>query len=323
MPDISPEPPVTFTNAYRGAASGARYEQWREEICRGVCNMDIDPGDGELLDMRVRIANLAPALIATAAGSPAKIGRSPQDLGDGEDAFTFVCHARRPMPFLHGDRVLEIDRSSFMLGELAQSSKGVLREEFTAIVIDRKTLLGVSPRAENLLYRPQHINQELSDTIGRYAAMASETAPHIDAHGRVLMGQHLVDLVSLALGMRPDDAELARHRGQSQARLALMKADILASLDRPDLSIEMIAYRYGLGARQAQRLFEEDGTTFTAFLLERRLLLARKLLMDPKNRLRKVIDIAHSAGFSDLSYFNRAFRRRFGMTPSEARQGES
>lgn len=34
----------------------------------------------------------------------------------------------------------------------------------------------------------------------------------------------------------------------------------------------------------------------------------------------KVTALASEAGFGDLSYFNRTFRRRFAMTPSEARK---
>jgi len=35
---------------------------------------------------------------------------------------------------------------------------------------------------------------------------------------------------------------------------------------------------------------------------------------------RPIALIAFDAGFADLSTFNRAFRRRFGMTPSEMRR---
>ena len=34
---------------------------------------------------------------------------------------------------------------------------------------------------------------------------------------------------------------------------------------------------------------------------------------------RRISDIAFDCGFNDLSYFNRAFRKRFGATPSELR----
>jgi AraC-like DNA-binding protein len=99
-----------------------------------------------------------------------------------------------------------------------------------------------------------------------------------------------------------------------------MRADVMAALGRNDLCLSEIATSSGLSPRQAQRLFEQAGTTFTEFVLEQRLLLARKLLGDPRARARKISDIAHSAGFSDLSYFNRAFRKRFGATPSELRE---
>jgi len=214
-----------------------------------------------------------------------------------------------------------IEPSNMLLGELTDASGAVLGNcrKFSTLVIDRKTLLKSSPKAEALLFKPLRVIDGLRAMIERYAALAVEAAPHAGPHGRLLMGQHLVDLVTLALGSRADDGQSARQRGLAQARLALMKADIAAELTHGDLGIQTLARRYGLSARQAQRLFEQDGTTFTDFLLEQRLLLARRMLADPANAWRKINDIAYSAGFADVSYFNRAFRRRFGGTPSDFR----
>jgi AraC-like DNA-binding protein len=43
------------------------------------------------------------------------------------------------------------------------------------------------------------------------------------------------------------------------------------------------------------------------------------MLRDLRHADRTISTIAFNVGFNDLSYFNRTFRRRFGMTPSEAR----
>ena len=52
-------------------------------------------------------------------------------------------------------------------------------------------------------------------------------------------------------------------------------------------------------------------------LTELRLRKAAQLLAHSGER--RISDIALDCGFNDLSYFNRCFRRRFGLTPSSAR----
>ena len=43
------------------------------------------------------------------------------------------------------------------------------------------------------------------------------------------------------------------------------------------------------------------------------------MLIDPRYADRGISAVAYEAGFGDLSYFNRTFRRRYGATPSDVR----
>ena len=131
----------------------------------------------------------------------------------------------------------------------------------------------------------------------------------------------MIDLTGLLLGAAADCAEFATKRGHSDSRFDLIKSNVLKNLHRQDLTIDLVARAHGLSPRQAQRFFAYSGTTFTEFVLTQRLSLAHRLLNEPLFRHRKITDIAYSAGFGDLSYFNREFRRRFGDTPSVIRRG--
>jgi AraC-like DNA-binding protein len=51
-----------------------------------------------------------------------------------------------------------------------------------------------------------------------------------------------------------------------------------------------------------------------------RLARAHRLLTDPRYRDRNISAVGYEAGFGDLSYFNRTFRHRYGMTPSDVRE---
>jgi transcriptional regulator GlxA family with amidase domain len=52
---------------------------------------------------------------------------------------------------------------------------------------------------------------------------------------------------------------------------------------------------------------------------ERPLQKALGILQSSQQDALKIGDIAHAAGFSEISHFNRCFRRRFGTTPTAAR----
>lgn len=118
------------------------------------------------------------------------------------------------------------------------------------------------------------------------------------------------------------DGDLVVHigrRGLAVARLIAIKADIDMNLIHGDVSLSAVAARHGLSFRSVQRLFERETLTFTGFVLGRRLAYAYWLLVGTKTDDRTICDAAFGAGFNDLSYFNRTFRRRYGVTPSEVR----
>lgn len=132
---------------------------------------------------------------------------------------------------------------------------------------------------------------------------------------------HVYDLAAITLGAAADRLELAWNRGVRAARLENVKTDILAHLDDGNLSVTMVADRQRVTPRYLQKLFETEGTSFSEFVRDQRLAKAHRMLTNPLHSHRAISSIVYDVGFNDLSYFNRAFRRRYGRTPSETRHG--
>ncbi|WP_244661789.1 helix-turn-helix transcriptional regulator [Mesorhizobium huakuii] len=66
-------------------------------------------------------------------------------------------------------------------------------------------------------------------------------------------------------------------------------------------------------------MLQETGISFSERVLELRLQSAHRMLSQRNSVEMRVGEIAMTSGFSDVSYFNRCFRRRFGYTPTGAR----
>jgi AraC-like DNA-binding protein len=118
-------------------------------------------------------------------------------------------------------------------------------------------------------------------------------------------------------GARGDLAAAAQRRGLRGVRLKSLLMILEARFTEPDFSAHKLAAATGLSERYVNELLYEAGASFTMRLTELRLAKAAKLLVHDAER--RISDIAFDCGFNDLSYFNRCFRRRFGLTPSAAR----
>jgi AraC-like DNA-binding protein len=116
-----------------------------------------------------------------------------------------------------------------------------------------------------------------------------------------------------------DRTRYARSGGLRAARLAAIKADIASHLAEHDLCVTAVAARHGISPRYVQMLFKAEATTFSRFVLARRLACAHRLLTLPDCAAWTIAGIALETGFGDLSTFNHAFRRAYGASPSDVR----
>ena len=130
---------------------------------------------------------------------------------------------------------------------------------------------------------------------------------------------HIYDLMALTLGATRDAAITKDDRGVRAARLRAVKDDIARNLRHGDVSVAAIAARHRVSPRYLRKLFESEGVTFSEYVLDQRLAVAHRLLSDPRSAGEKIASVAFAAGFGDVSYFYRAFRRRYDLLPTDVR----
>ncbi len=283
------------------------------DLFERVIRLNIDAEPEQPIEMQVhdgpgvRRAKMLSSLTA-------RITRPASMLADGDDTVCLMMKTSGQLALSQRGREA-----------VAQSGDGVLlvyREPAVLQFVDATYLsvrvplgaLGGLANVEQAAAR--HIR---SDTEAlRHLRTYLTTLPERIADPRLgrLSATHIYDLMALAIGATAEGGEIARQRGVRAARLEAIKADLIQNTQ---LDLEQVAARQGISPRYVQMLFEQDGTTFSDFALQRRLDAARNMLVSPRCATWSITQIALEAGFGDLSYFNRCFKRRYQMTPSELR----
>ncbi|WP_378952628.1 helix-turn-helix transcriptional regulator [Mesorhizobium sp. ANAO-SY3R2] len=187
------------------------------------------------------------------------------------------------------------------------------------VVVPRAVLADAFAHIDDRLALSIGADNEALDMLKRYCRFL-DTGPAIASPDLIThVTETIVDLIGLATGAKGEAAELAGLRSLRAARLQAILNKIRDSFADPSVSAQGVAQQLRLSVRYVHDLLQETGMSFAERILELRLQKAHRMLSDRRNDRMLISEIALLSGFSDVSYFNRCFRRRFGSTPSSTR----
>jgi AraC family transcriptional regulator, positive regulator of tynA and feaB len=155
----------------------------------------------------------------------------------------------------------------------------------------------------------------LSRTLAGYAELCirSQRASEISAIG----GTHIVDLISHAtavLGERPSE------RASVPVLLSMMLDYIDRHSDDPEVGAATLALKFHCSPRYVHKLFATTGRSVGEHINDKRILVCSRNLLDRNFQKKTIAEIAFTAGFRDISHFNRLFKRSNGAAPREFRR---
>lgn len=296
-----------------------RVPVFREVFGRSILGMDFEPLGEQPFRTDMVVKQLPGLNIVWAYTTPVRAARTRQLLSDGKDSLAFEWSDG--LTFGDGPgREVALQRNDGILiscsdpGSIVHASPGPM----VSLTLPRDALTPMLKSLPECAGRPIPASTPALELLSHYVELLRRDSVTATPELQRLAVSHIYDLLALALAPARDTIERAKHRGLRAAQVAAIKDDIAQNLDR-DFSVETIAARHRLTSRNVQRLFEENGTTFTAFVQEQRLHRAYRMLISRRFDHQSISEIAFTAGFNDLSWFNRLFRRRFGMAPGDVR----
>lgn len=297
-----------------------RFDAWRESI--GVC-FDVNPYDEATRERY--FARVDSFLLDDIVFNHCQLGAQTfrRDAGriarDGIDHYQFHVFLEGSVEMDCAGRDLRARRGDFVVLDHA--------DIFASRTTDYEILNVFVPRRRlaPLLDAPDSAHGTVFDSrtgAGRilldYVAALDRAAQGLTLAQAPDAAEALVRLCALALNGANLDPEnppaIADRSLLLQAQLQIKQRLGDASLGPAD-----VARAIGVSRARLYAIFEPCGGV-AEYIREMRLRRAFADLVAPSRLHRGIADIAYSLGFSDPAHFSRVFKRRYGLSPSDARQ---
>lgn len=294
-----------------------------QDIYSAMAQVQLDAPRNQVPHVETRVRLLPGVSIARVTASSLHAARETPQVADGNDDITLLINPGGPGGWLshlqaHESLACTPGRARVVYNHQSGSVDfHGERVNFLSVAFSRAQLaplLGDMDRLPKHLLSPGESLKHLS----RLSLALTKCPDALESQPTSQLTNQLLDLACLALGATPEASEHAQRGGLREARLKAIKADINIHARTP-ITLNDLARRHSVSPSYIRALFTHADTSFTDYLVEQRLQRAFSALTSPLSAKRSVSDVALHSGFNHLSWFYRAFKQRFGVTPGEAR----
>ncbi|RYC30095.1 helix-turn-helix domain-containing protein [Lichenibacterium minor] len=235
--------------------------------------------------------------------------------GDGLDHIVLHLSAS-PMLARSGDDDIAVHGGAVSVNDLARPLRRAAAPDLdsVSVVLSRDLVASVLPDTDAL--HGAVLGQGAGALLRAHMRALAENAHLITREAAAATARGTAELLAASILSTPDAAERAREPIQAAA-LVRAKRYIDAHIAAVDLTPDSIARGVGVSRATLFRAFAPLGGV-AAYVQDRRLTLVRRSLA---RRLKSetVGEIGYRFGFRSDVHLSRAFRRRFGMAPSDVR----
>lgn len=301
----------------------AKFDLWQDIHVAQIWSVEYAVSDKLPFDAVIEATAVGPVVLGQMAGTikqATRVGRNIAE--DSNDSYLLLINKADTQ--LTGGQVgrdYAVGQGEAALVTAAEPLRmlGADQNIWMNVVLPRQLLTQAFPHIDGRLALKIGNDNEALGLLKRYCDLLEAgpilTNPDLLTHAETT----IVDLIGLATGAKGEAAELAGLRGLRAARLQAVLANIAENYANPETSAQGVARELKLSPRYVHDLLQETGVSFSERVLELRLQKSYRMLQDRNSDSLRISEIALICGFSDIAYFNRCFRRRFGTTPSGAR----
>lgn len=304
------------------APRNTRAAWWNAVYSSRLAQVTFSPLQREGFEAELRLGTLGPLGLARVSSGPTEIERTRQHIqgSRGNRLFSFLLQARGTGRFSHYGHESTLEAGDITLCDSATPHRFECTETSELLILRAtpEVLRGFIPFPERLCGLRLPSRAVFAEAAGSMArSLWSQLEEGVRTRFSSTVVRNVLDVLASSYAMHfdretEDSSAITARRIQAQRYIE-------AHLREQDLTPARVASALHISPRYLRMLFA-DGECVTAYILRRRLEECARQIASPLWSGHTMTEIAFACGFNSAAHFTRAFRERFGTTPTGYRK---
>lgn len=239
---------------------------------------------------------------------------------DPDDSYVFIMPQREKMFYSQFGRSGFVAEGDYILVSTSEFYELSCPDNFInyTVKLPGSKLRARIPDVDDHLCCRFPMNREMAQIALCLATKAAATLASTPSVHAAAIASRIEDFISMVIECEDASDVVQEKRARFLLRQRISQY-IRSRVEDQDLTPREIAARLGISVSYLHRVFNEHGTTVSAYIMDQRLNLAYEKLASSNGLRSTIAEMAYATGFKNPSHFCKAFAARYNKSPRDVR----